>query len=151
MERTAAQPNDSPGAVEPKLLNGPTKPTRKHRAVKPQLLTRAVLDQRSNAAKLFDQLVVDIQNDLGGRHELSAIELTLVEAYAGAAITLENLNTRMLLGQDIDFGQHAQACTAMVRISSRLGLQRRSKPVPTLEQYLASLKSDRGATAEASK
>jgi hypothetical protein len=111
----------------------PKKPVRSKKATKPQLLTRAVLDGRTNAAKLFDQLVANIQNDLGGRSELSAIELTLVEAYAGAAITLENLNTRLLLGEQINLSEHAQAVSAMVRVASRLGLQRRPRDVTLLD------------------
>jgi hypothetical protein len=33
---------------------------------KPQLLTREQLDGRTNAAKLFDQLITNIEGDLGG-------------------------------------------------------------------------------------
>ena len=37
-----------------------------HRATRPQLFTRDQLDGRTNAAKVFDRLVVDIEGDLGG-------------------------------------------------------------------------------------
>jgi hypothetical protein len=108
-----------------------------HRASRPQLLTRDALDQRTNAFKLFDRLVVDIEQDLGGRDQLSTIERALVEAFAGAAVTLHNLNTRLALGESIDLGQHAQAVSAMVRVASRLGLQRRAKDIgPTLGDIL---------------
>src|SRR5262245_66655233 len=73
-----------------------------HRATRPQLLTRDFIDGRTNAAKVFDRLVSNIETDLGGRDQLSAIELALVEAFAGAAVTLENLNTRLLLGEEIE-------------------------------------------------
>jgi hypothetical protein len=114
------------------------KPRRRpHRASRPQLLTRDALDQRTNAFKLFDRLVVDIEQDLGGRDQLSTIERALVEAFAGAAVTLHNLNTRLALGESIDLGQHAQAVSAMVRVASRLGLQRRAKDIgPTLGDIL---------------
>jgi hypothetical protein len=106
---------------------------RPHRASKPQLLSRTRIDRRSNAAKVFDRLVADVQSDLGGREQLSAIEVALVEAFAGAAVTLDNLNTRLLLGQEIDLSQHAQAVSAMVRVATRLGVRRRSRDVtPTL-------------------
>ena len=78
-------------------------------------------------------MCVDIEADLGGRDRLSTIERALVEAFAGAAITLQNLNTRLALGQEIDLSQHAQACSAMVRVASRLGLQRRAKDVGLLD------------------
>ena len=52
-------------------------------------------------------------------------------------ITLHHLNTRLALGEEIDLGQHAQAVSAMVRIASRLGLQRRAKDVgPTLADVI---------------
>ena len=114
------------------------KPRRKHVATKPQLLTRSQLDGRTNAAKTFDRLVSSIEADLGGRGELSAIEVSLVEAFASAFVTLENINTRLLLGQQIDLAEHAQAVSSLVRVASRLGIRRRAKDVspPTLRDIL---------------
>jgi hypothetical protein len=112
-------------------------PRRRHRASKPALLTRAQLDGRTNAAKLFDRLVTDIVSDLGGADQLSTIERALVEGFAGAALTLHHLNARLALGEAIDLGQHAQAVSAMVRVASRLGLQRRAKDIgPTFGDLL---------------
>ena len=82
-------------------------------------------DGRTSAAKAFDRLVADIESDLGGSDRLSAIERTLVEGFAGTAVTLQHLNTQLALGQPIDLSQHAQAVSAMVRVGSRFGLQRR--------------------------
>ena len=96
-----------------------------------------MLDQRTNVAKAFNRLVADIYSDLGGRDHLSAIELALVEAFAGASIALDQLNAKLLLGEDIDLGQYMQASSTMVRIGSRLGLQRRTRDVtPDLREYL---------------
>jgi hypothetical protein len=121
---------------------------RSKKATKPQLLNRATLDGRLNAAKVFDRLVADIQADLGGRDQLSAIEVALVEAFAGAACTLNDLNTHLLLGQPIVPSEHAQAVSAMVRVATRLGISRRAKTiVPTLAEYLE-LKSKSHEAAE---
>jgi hypothetical protein len=110
---------------------------RRHRATKPQLLTREALDKRTNAAKAFAQIVTDIEIDLGGADRLSTIERALIEAFAGACITLQHLNVKLALGEEIDLGQHAQAVSAMVRVASRLGLERRAKDVgPTLGDLL---------------
>jgi hypothetical protein len=109
-----------------------------HRTSRPQLLIRSQLDGRTNSAKRFDRLVNDIEIDLGGRDQLSTIELALIEGFAGAYVALENLNTRLALGEKIDLSEHAQAISAMVRVSNKLGLQRRAKDIndPTLQQYL---------------
>jgi hypothetical protein len=84
---------------------------------------------RTNAAKAFDQLVAAIEVDLGGRDQLSTIERALIEAFAGACVTLHHLNTKLALGESIDPSQHAQAVSAMVRVATRLGLARRAKDI----------------------
>jgi hypothetical protein len=110
---------------------------KRHVATKAQLLTRDTLDGRTNAAKLFDRLIADIESDLGGRDQLSTIEQQLVVAFAGACVTLEHLNCQLALGQKIDLTQHSSAVGAMVRVASRLGLQRRARDVgPSLGEVL---------------
>ncbi len=108
---------------------------------------RSSLDGRTNAAKVFDRLVADIEADLAGRDQLSAIERQLVEAFAGAAVTLHHLNAQLALGQPIDVSQHAQCVGAMVRVAARLGLSRRARNVtPTVDEYIAHInKTEAGA------
>jgi hypothetical protein len=131
MELSLNQPTD-----------GPAK-RRRHRPARPQLLTRSSLDGRTNAAKLFDKLVTDIEADLAGRDQLTAIERALVEAFAGAYVSLSHLNTQLALGQKIDLGMHAQCVGAMVRVASRLGLQRRQRDVTlSLAEYLKTLDTE---------
>ena len=113
---------------------GPVKKKKSKRATKPQLLTRAELDGRTNAAKAFDALVVAIENDLGGADQLTAIERSLVEGFAGATITLQNLNARMCLGQEIDITDLSHSISSMVRVASRLGEQRRARDVTARPQ-----------------
>ena len=128
--------SDSRQLPSERRFDAPAKRRNKGR-IRRQLLTRDQLDGRTNAAKLFDKLVVDIENDLGGRDRLSTIERALIEGFAGATLTLHDLNTRLALGQEIDLNQHAQAVSAMVRVASRLGISRRAKDVTSLDQYLA--------------
>lgn len=104
-------------------------PKRSKRQTAPQLLNRAQLDGRTNAAKFYDRLVAAIYADLGGADALSAIERALVDAFAGAAVTVDALNMRLLLGQEIDLAKHATAISAMVRVATRLGTHRRARDV----------------------
>ena len=106
------------------------------RRTRPQMLTRDELDGRTNAAKLYDRIVAEVERDLAGPENLSAIERSLVQAFAGATITMHNLNTRLLLGEEIDFMQHCASVSAMVRVASRLGLQRRAKEVSWRDQWI---------------
>ena len=145
-------PKPAPGKPLQSPGKAPRKPRhRPHRSTQPQLLTRAQLDGRTNAARLLDRLVAAIEVDLGGADQLSTIERTLVEAYAGAAVTLQHLNTQLALGQEINLAQHAQAVTAMVRVASRLGLQRRARLVnePSLDDLMrADIEEQRAARAK---
>jgi hypothetical protein len=76
--------------------------------------------------------VVEIKR--GWRHETR-----LVEAFAGSAITLDNLNARTLLGEPISLAEYAQTVSAMVRVASRLGCSKRFRDVtpPDPLQYAA--------------
>jgi hypothetical protein len=110
---------------------------RPHRAVKPQLLTRSHLDGRSNAAREYDRIVSGIESDLGGKDRLSTVQSALIEAFAGVAVQCANLNTRVLLGEQIDLSAHSAAVGAMVRVASRIGVVRVPRDVTGLNEYLA--------------
>jgi hypothetical protein len=103
---------------------------------RPQLLTRAELDGRTNAAKAFDKLYADISSDLGG--DLTAVERSLVEGFVGATVVLQALNTKLALGEEIDLSEHAAVCSSMVRIAAKIGLSRRSRIVSGLIEAEAS-------------
>ena len=120
-----------------KLLSKKGSTTRRGRK---RLLNRELLDGRTIVAKVYDQLVTQIHTDLGGRDRLSAIQLRLVEAFAGASIALDNINTRILTGAEVDnatVAMHAQSISAMVRVASRLGVERRPRDItPSVRDYL---------------
>ena len=110
-------------------------------------MNRSSLDGRTAVAKVYDQLVAQIHADLGGRDRLSAIELSLVEAFAGASVTLDHLNTRLLAGAELTqalVGMAAVASSTMVRVAMRLGIERRAKIVPSLDEFLAMRARARG-------
>jgi hypothetical protein len=91
---------------------------------------RSQLDGRTAAAKAFDQLVREIENDLAAdRDQLSAIERSLIEAYAGATIAMQGITSQQAAGQVIAVSDLALAISAMVRVASRLGEQRRMRAV----------------------
>jgi hypothetical protein len=104
---------------------------RSHRATRLQLPTLSQLDQRTNAAREFSRLVSAIEADLGGRSELSNVELSLVQAFAGASVALQSLNVRLIRDgeQGLDLGLLALLGGALCRIGSRIGLQRRQRDV----------------------
>jgi hypothetical protein len=105
------------------------RPKRKHRRVKPQLLTRAELDGRSGAAKTFDAIARGIAADLGGEAQLSTVQKHLVEAFAGCAIHVNDLNVKLLTGQPVDILVHSYVISTLCRVASRIGLHRVAKDI----------------------
>ena len=93
------------------------------------------LDKTSGPSRFFHRWSAEIEGDLGGRQNLSRIEGELVRAFAGAATTLQYLNVQVALGDisELDLGSYATLASTLVRLGSRLGLQRRAKDiVPSL-------------------
>jgi hypothetical protein len=111
---------------------------RSHRATKLQLPSLASLDQRTNAAKQFQQIARDIESDLGGRDRLSTIERSLIDGFAGCSVALQALNVRLVRDgeQGLDLGLLALLGGALCRLATKLGTERRAKPVPSLAAYL---------------
>jgi hypothetical protein len=106
---------------------------------KTRLLTRANLDGRTKARKAFDSIADGIAQDLGGEDCLSTVQKHLVEAFAGAAVHVHDLNARLLLGEEIDIVAHASAISTMVRIASRIGTKRVARDIitpPSVAAYL---------------
>jgi hypothetical protein len=137
-QQVAASAEDAP------VLNFKAKKKYKHRAShkanKPQLLTRDRLDGRRNAVATFDKHAREIQRDLGGADQLSAIQLSLIEAFVGESLVMQTMNAQIMLGQSVDLGLHALVAGAMCRLATRLGVKRQARDVtpPSLAAYLAS-------------
>jgi hypothetical protein len=76
-------------------------------------------------------MVRDIENDIGGRGELSRIEGELVRAFAGAATLLQSRNVEIALGEtsEVDPATYAALASTMLRIGARLGFRRRAKDI----------------------
>jgi hypothetical protein len=90
-----------------------------------QLLRRDQLDGRTNGAKFFHRLAADLERDLGGADRLTAVEKSLVEAFCGARILVDHLNTKLARGDAVAPAEHSQATSTLMRLASRLGLPRR--------------------------
>jgi hypothetical protein len=137
---TMVESEHSNGVVQPARL---TKSGQLTRRGKGRLINRASLDGRTAVAQAFDSLVASIHTDLGGRDQISSIEATLVESFAGATVVLDHINAKILTGAEIDsalVAMHAAAISAQVRCAAKLGTMRRAKPVNNMENFLAKRK-----------
>ena len=95
------------------------------------------LDGRSATARRFRDLVNAFVADMGGLDRCSEIKLGLLRRLAAATVQAELLEAEMVNGEQIDIGQLCTLASTTVRIASRVGLERRTKPVlPTVKDYL---------------
>jgi hypothetical protein len=117
---------------------------RRRRRGKLRLLTRANLDRRTKAAQAFDEIASGIAKDIapGGEDQLSCVQKHLIEAFAGVALHVNDLNARLLIGEPVDVLVHSNVISTMVRLASRIGIDRVAKDIsPSLAEYLAETES----------
>ena len=115
-----------------------------YRGNKERLLTRAQIDGRTKGRRKFDAIAAGIASDLGGEDRLSTVQRHLVEAFAGAALHVSDLNARLLLGGKIDVTEHSQVISTLVRIASRIGIHRLARDVspPRVDEYITAINGD---------
>jgi hypothetical protein len=98
----------------------------------------AAFVDNSGPSRFFKRMVQDLEADLGGRRYLSRIEGELIRGFCGAATLLQHQNVQIALGEttEIDPQAYATLASTLLRIGSRLGLQRRARDVtPDPLQY----------------
>lgn len=95
------------------------------------------LDGRSATARRFRDLVNAFIADMGGLDRCSEIRLGLLRRLAATTVQAEMLEARMVNGEAIDIATLCTLASTTVRLSQRLGLERRTRDVtPSLNQYL---------------
>ena len=87
------------------------------------------LDGRTGAARRFRDLVNSYIADMGGLDRCSEIKLGLLRRLAATTVQAEMLEARMVNGEAIDISQLCTLASTTVRISQRLGLERRTRDV----------------------
>lgn len=92
-------------------------------------LTRAELDNRTQAAKSWDALRTNIINEVGGEAQVSSVKLALIDGFCLMTMHLQDLGVRSLLGQDISLSDIGTAASTMTRLAARIGIERRAKDV----------------------
>jgi hypothetical protein len=134
----------------------PSAPRRKHRAsraIRHRLLTRKTLDGRTRSRKVFDAIVAGIASDLGV-DQLTTIERNLVEAFAGAACLVHDINAHLIRGDKVDSLKFSQAVSMLVRTGAKLGVSRRylrdiTPHAPTIDDIAREIAAKRAAAAAA--
>jgi hypothetical protein len=98
------------------------------------------VDGRSGPARRFRDLVTSLIQDLGGIENISTVRLGLVRRLAAVSVLCEISESAAARGEAVDITQFCTLASTSVRLSARLGLERRAKLiVPSVEQYVAHL------------
>jgi hypothetical protein len=81
--------------------------------------------------------------DLGGI-ALSETRMQLIRRFAACAVLAESLEARLVNGGTIDIAEHSQLSSTLVRLASRIGLDRIPRDVSpaTLSQYMAQRRAE---------
>jgi hypothetical protein len=111
---------------------------RKSRAVKLRIASfaRNAVDGRSRARRHFDRIATGVISDLGSADQLSTVQKALVEAFAGIACHVHDINARLLNGEKINIDHHCTAVSVMCRTASRIGLHRVPREIESLSSIL---------------
>jgi len=115
--------------IEPQSSPSGEPPSRTRSAVTNHKNLLPGLDGRSASARRFRDLVNAFVADMGGLDRCSEIKLGLVRRLAATTVQAEMLEARMVNGEAIDVSQLCTLASTTVRISQRLGLERRTRDV----------------------
>jgi hypothetical protein len=67
--------------------------------------------------------------DQGGADRCAESRLQLIRRFAAAAVLAKQMESRLVLGQNISIPDHAVLCSTLVRIGARIGINRRLRNV----------------------
>jgi hypothetical protein len=117
--------------------------TKSHRSrVTNGALLAATADGRSAWARRLKDVCAAHLADLGGETNTSAAERSLIRRIATLTVELELLECRFAVAGEATpeaLDLYSRAAGNLRRLLEAIGLQRRAKPVPSLQEYLAAL------------
>ena len=93
------------------------------------ILAGLAADGRTHIARRYTDLVAAACVDQGGANRMSEARLQLVRRFAGLAVQLETLEARLANGEPINVAEYTQLTSTLVRVVSRLGLERVAKDI----------------------
>jgi hypothetical protein len=138
----------SPTVAKPTRGNatGLRKPEARSRVTNGRDILAGIIDQRSQVARRYRDLVAEVCSDMGGADRMSEAKKQLARRFAALSVQAEALETRLANGEDINVSEYSQLTSTLVRVVSRLGINRVAKDVtPTLSEYLAGLNEEADA------
>lgn len=103
----------------------------------PSRLISGQVDGRTRAAVAFKGALTDFISDLGGEANASRAEIELAMRAAGLSVLASQHESDIINGESVEAESYVCVVNAQSRVLGRLGLRRRAKPVPDLQEYIA--------------
>jgi hypothetical protein len=130
-------PSSGGGAVAPS--KGAAKSAGRVRTRSRVTTGRAVFvegDGNSRWARRYRDLIAAHCQDLGGVDLLSEAQLSLIRRASAIELELEQAEGKLSMGEAVDLDAFARAASHLRRLFETIGVERRAKPVETLQAYL---------------
>ena len=117
-------------------------------ALKARVMVRGLqaIDGRTAAAQHLVAFRRELLDDLGGERAVSAAQLALVEVATRTRLYLDHVDAVLLERESLVVRgrrllplveQRGRLASSLLEVLSKLGLERRQRPAPSLEQYVA--------------
>jgi hypothetical protein len=109
---------------------------RKHKARSRITNGRSILDGidwRTGIARRYTDLVAAVCADQGGADRMSEAKLQLARRFAALSVQAEQMETQLANGAVIDIAEYSQLTSTLVRVISRLGIERMARDMTLID------------------
>ncbi len=112
------------------------------------------IDRRTAAARAVLDFRRELLDDLGGEAAVSAAQLALVELAARTRLYLDHVDATLMGRESLVVRrnrllplveQRGRLASSLIEVLSKLGLERRQRPAPSLEDYVRERYSQNGS------
>jgi hypothetical protein len=113
-------------------------------AISNNLLALRGVDGRGAVARRYRDVVISLADDAGGVDRLSEPQKILVRQAAMMTVKIEDVQSRIVAGEDIDVEQLTRLGNVLARTLQLIGVTKGPKKDhgPSLSEYLASLRHE---------
>ena len=96
------------------------------------------VDGRSVAARRYRDLAISLADDCGGADKISEPTKILIRQAASLTVQCEQLQSKIVAGEDIDLAQLVRLSNVLGRTLQRLGLKKpKAKPTSPLAEHFS--------------
>lgn len=106
------------------------------------------LDGRTSLARIIQDRLTTLQNDLGGPDQLSYQQRSLCRRAIWMEAVIEQQEIALSKGEEIDQGKLTQATNTLIGLFRHLGLERKARDVPSLSEYIESKRREKEGGSE---